>query len=51
VELLPWIRSWGSGVEVLEPPELRRQVVEDLRLAMERYGGRDSLRRRLRKRG
>ena len=24
-ELLPWIRSWGAHVEVLEPPLLRRQ--------------------------
>lgn len=25
VEITPWIRSWGSDVEVLEPPELREQ--------------------------
>jgi len=23
VEIQPWILSWGEGVEVLEPPELR----------------------------
>lgn len=24
-ELMPWIRSWGAQVEVLEPPQLRQQ--------------------------
>ncbi|MGH2542582.1 MAG: CRISPR-associated endonuclease Cas3'', partial [Ardenticatenaceae bacterium] len=26
-EMLPWIRGWGSDVEVLEPEELRRAMV------------------------
>ena len=25
-EMLPWIRSWGGEVEVLEPPELRAEI-------------------------
>jgi len=28
-EMLPWIRSWGGEVEVLEPPELRAEVGAD----------------------
>ncbi len=28
-ELLPWIRSWGSQVEVLKPLELREELGED----------------------
>lgn len=33
-EMLPWIRGWGSAVEVLEPVALRREIErEALRLA------------------
>lgn len=28
-ELLPWIRSWGSQVEVLEPESLRRELAAE----------------------
>ena len=37
VEIRPWILSWGDGVEVLEPPELRQAVAEAVRGAAERY--------------
>ena len=25
--MMPWIRSWGSGVVVEEPPELRQRII------------------------
>lgn len=37
-EMLPWIRSWGASCEVLEPKELRAQVVGEVRRQMRRYG-------------
>ncbi len=36
-EMLPWIRSWGSSVEVLGPRWLRSQVGEDLKKAAAQY--------------
>ena len=36
-ELLSWIVSWGPQVEVLEPQDLRDDVVAELRGALERY--------------
>jgi proteasome accessory factor B len=38
VEIRPWILSWGDGVEVLEPPELREAVAASVRAAAARYG-------------
>jgi len=38
VEIQPWILSWGGGVEVLEPPELRDAIAASVRRAAERYG-------------
>ena len=38
VEIRPWILSWGDGVEVLEPPELRDSVAGAVRAAAARYG-------------
>lgn len=29
-EMVPWIRSWGSGAEVLEPLELRTLIAEEV---------------------
>jgi predicted DNA-binding transcriptional regulator YafY len=29
-EVKRWVLSYGSSCEVLEPPELRQQVVEEL---------------------
>jgi predicted DNA-binding transcriptional regulator YafY len=37
VEIRPWILSWGDGVEVLEPPELREAVISALRGAAAHY--------------
>lgn len=37
-EMLPWIRGWGSGVEVLEPGNLRQQIVEEARQLADLYG-------------
>lgn len=34
---LPWIRSWGSDAEVLEPETLRRQFAQDAARAHARY--------------
>jgi len=37
VEIQPWILSWGGGVEVLEPAELRDAVAASVRAAAARY--------------
>jgi len=37
-EMMPWIRSWGAQVEVLEPQGLRAALGEDMRKAAELYG-------------
>ncbi|MCP4358850.1 MAG: WYL domain-containing protein, partial [Chloroflexi bacterium] len=37
-EMLPWIRGWGADVEVLEPPELRGQVIRHVREMIKQYG-------------
>ncbi len=37
-EMVPWIRSWGSGVVVEEPPELRQRLIRSLRRQMRHYG-------------
>lgn len=37
-EMLPWIRGWGADCEVLEPAELRNQMLGEVRLLMKRYG-------------
>ena len=37
VEIRPWILSWGDGVEVLEPEELRASVSAAVRRAAARY--------------
>jgi proteasome accessory factor B len=37
VEIQPWILSWGDGVEVLEPPELRDAVAASVLAAAARY--------------
>lgn len=37
VEIQPWILSWGGGVEVLAPPELRDAIAASVRQAAGRY--------------
>jgi predicted DNA-binding transcriptional regulator YafY len=37
-EMLPWIRGWGPGVEVLSPPALREAVAADARATAGMYG-------------
>jgi predicted DNA-binding transcriptional regulator YafY len=37
-EMLPWVRGWGPGVEVLTPPALRLQLVGESRELAETYG-------------
>jgi predicted DNA-binding transcriptional regulator YafY len=36
-EMLPWIRSWGSQVEVIAPDWLRERIAEELRKGAEMY--------------
>jgi proteasome accessory factor B len=36
-EMVPWIRSWGAEVEVLEPAALRQALTEEARQLAERY--------------
>jgi predicted DNA-binding transcriptional regulator YafY len=40
-EMRPWIRSWGADVEVLEPYDLRAEMVEQARRMLECYRGPD----------
>ena len=37
-EMTPWIRSWGSGVVVEEPPELRQRVIRSVMRQARQYG-------------
>lgn len=37
VEMKPFIRQWGRDVEVLAPPELRREIAEEMRAAARIY--------------
>jgi predicted DNA-binding transcriptional regulator YafY len=37
-EMLPWIRGWGAACEVLEPAELREQLIGEIRRQMRVYG-------------
>lgn len=37
-EMVPWIRGWGSEVEVLEPKELRETLMGEAKAMAERYG-------------
>ncbi len=37
LELVPWIRGWGSACEVLEPGKLRRFISDDMRRAASLY--------------
>jgi len=37
-EMLPWIRGWGADVEVIEPKELRVEVLREIRRLNGVYG-------------
>ncbi|HEY76140.1 MAG TPA: WYL domain-containing protein [Thermoflexia bacterium] len=37
-EMLPWIRGWGADVEVVEPRELRRELMREAKRLMRVYG-------------
>ena len=37
-EMVPWIRSWGSGVVVEEPPELRQRIIRSVMRQVRHYG-------------
>lgn len=37
-EVKRWVLPYGSGAEVIDPPELRRRVMEELRLMLRGYG-------------
>lgn len=37
-EMIPWIRSWGSGVVVLEPEDLRQRMIWSLQRQLRAYG-------------
>ncbi len=38
-EIAVWLRSFGQGAEVIEPPELRETVINDLEQILANYGG------------
>jgi proteasome accessory factor B len=38
MEMKPWIRQWGSAVEVVAPAELRAELVEEVRAMAKTYG-------------
>lgn len=37
-ELLPWVRGWGADCEVLEPEDLKVQMIGEARRLAEKYG-------------
>lgn len=37
-ERVPWIRSWGSGVVVIEPTSLRERMIRSLQRQLQAYG-------------
>ncbi|MCI0394299.1 MAG: CRISPR-associated helicase Cas3', partial [Chloroflexi bacterium] len=37
-EMEPWVRGWGSQVEVLEPAELREEIMADVQHSSRKYG-------------
>ncbi len=37
-EMIPWIRSWGAGVTVQEPPQLRERIIRSLQRQLQAYG-------------
>jgi CRISPR-associated endonuclease/helicase Cas3 len=37
-EMVHWIRGWGADVEVLEPKELRRELMRETKRLMRQYG-------------
>lgn len=37
-EMLPWVRGWGSSVEALEPEEMRRELMMEVRRIGRVYG-------------
>jgi CRISPR-associated endonuclease/helicase Cas3 len=37
-EMLPWVRSWGADVEVIEPKELRETLMGESKAMAENYG-------------
>ncbi|MCC6174732.1 MAG: transcriptional regulator [Chloroflexi bacterium] len=38
LEIRQWVLTWGHAVEVLEPPELRQEIVDTTRAMLARYG-------------
>lgn len=38
LEMKPWIRQWGSAVEVIAPAELRAELIEEVRAMARMYG-------------
>jgi CRISPR-associated endonuclease/helicase Cas3 len=38
LEILSWIRGWGPEVIVIGPPELKRQMIEELKQSINNYG-------------
>jgi predicted DNA-binding transcriptional regulator YafY len=38
LDILPWIRSWGADVVVLEPKELRETIMGETKAMAEKYG-------------
>ncbi len=36
-EMMPWIRGWGADVEVLEPEELRVEMLREVKRLMQNY--------------
>ena len=37
-EIKRWVLPYGAGAEVIDPPELRRRVMEELRQTLRGYG-------------
>lgn len=37
IEMLPWIRGWGSDVEVVSPEWFRNMIIEDIERSYQKY--------------
>lgn len=36
-EMLPWVRGWGSDVQVLQPEEMKDEVIDHIKRSSKRY--------------
>jgi CRISPR-associated endonuclease/helicase Cas3 len=37
-EMLPWVKGWGAGIEILAPVEMRETMIGEVRTLARLYG-------------